>query len=277
MTRTKFTIVGTHPLLFELRRHLIVDELMELVSWCDEPDFVILGATKPDLSLDKALGGLVIELGNIKTGTPVLVLSSSCMYSDRDDVGKVSDNKPMSEDRSTVISSIVDLYAPSTLYTAVVENLVLNQHHHSLILRTFNVYGPQLTNTITSLINSAKLGGEVYIEAPGYQVRTFLHISDFVSAFDKLLPKFLKGARGIYNIGSQEEISLKRLADSVWQLTNPLSSDTPIKLTQPRGRQIWWIIPDVTRIQALLNWKPKVTIRRGLWTMIKEEQHGFNE
>jgi nucleoside-diphosphate-sugar epimerase len=118
----------------------------------------------------------------------------------------------------------------------------------------------------------------IQIETPGYQVRTYLHIEDFISAFDRVLIKLFKGVRGIYNLGSSEEISFKRLADSIWQLTNPGVADVPVKLITPKGRSVWWIVPDITRIQALLNWKPQITIRRGLWTLVSEgQQNGHHE
>lgn len=271
MKRTKFTIAGQHPLLFEIRRHLIVDKLMQLVEPGDSPDFAVVGAAKSDPGPSDTIG-LLGEVSCISPGTPVLLLSSSDVYSDRDDMGMVSENKPMSEGRATVIPSPMDPRAPSALFSLTAETHVLGSFSHVLVLRTFEVYGPSLGGTIQQLRRQAKCGEALSIEAPGYQTRTFLHLDDFLVAFDRLVPKFLKGVRGIYNIGSSEEVSLKRLADSIWQLTNPGGGDTPLEPVQPKGLQVWWVAPDITRIQVLLGWKPAITLRKGLWTIINEEQ-----
>ncbi len=276
MKRTKFTIVGTHPLLFEIRRHLIVDKLMQLVDTSDEPNFVIIGASKSEAESSDTVK-LLAELNGVPKNTPVLLLSSSDVYSDRDDMGSVSVNKPMSEDRGSVITSPLDDRAARTLFSLTIENMVLGSYPHALVLRTFEVYGPQLdAGTIWKSLASAKAGNAISVEAPGYQTRTFLHLDDFLVAFDRLVPKFLQGARGLYNIGSTEEISLKRLADSIWQLQNPQGGATPIELVSPKGRQVWWVTPDIARIRVLLGWKPEITLRKGLWTIITEGQHGQN-
>jgi len=275
--RIKFTIVGSHPLLFEIRRHLIVDKFMELVGFYDNPDFAVIGASIESPDAENAIS-MLEQIALLNKDTPVLLLSSSNVYSDRDDMGGVSENKPMSEDRGSVISSPLDDRAPSTLHSLLIENTMLRSHNHVLVLRTFSVYGPETTGgTVWKYLGAAKAGGPLLIETPGYQTRTFLHMDDFLVAFDRLVPKFLKGARGIYNIGSPEEISLKRLADSIWQLTRPDGGATPIELVQPKGRQVWWVIPDITRIQVLLNWKPTITIRKGLWRLINEGQYEPNE
>lgn len=243
---------------------------MQLVEPSDNPDFAIVGASKSDAEPADTMK-LFAELHSISQDTPVLLLSSSDVYSDKDDMGAVSENKPMSEDRGSVIPSVLDGKAPSALFSLTAESALLRSHKHVLVLRTFEVYGSfQTGGDVRRSLSQAKMGGPILVEAPGYQIRTFLHVDDFTVAFDRLVPKFLKGARGIYNIGSTEEISLKRLADSVWQLTNPDGGATPIDLVQPKGRQVWWIIPDITRIQVLLNWKPTITLRKGLWTLINE-------
>lgn len=277
MKRIKFTIAGTHPLLYDLRRHLIVEKKMQLVGLHESPDFVLLGADNPATELGPDLIKMVSEMTQLNQHTPILVLSSSCVYSDKTDLGEVSENKPMSEDRASVIPSVLDSSAPRALFTLTTENLVLRSFKHVLVLRTFETYGPEIdSGTIRKFLVQAKDLKKIQVEAPGYQTRTFLHMDDFLVAFDRLVPKFLKGARGIYNIGSTEEISLNRLADSVYQLTHPNGGDTPIELVQPKDRQVWWVQPDITRISALLNWKPQITVRKGLWTIVNEGQHGHH-
>lgn len=267
--RTKFTVIGAHPLLFEIRKHLITKKLMELVGPTDDPDFVIIGADNgPVTNLVLDLPKLWEAMAALSRSAPIILLSSSSVYSDRTEGGLVSEVTPMSENRPAVVSS-VDPQAARTLYPLLVENTVLTRFKRVIVLRTFECYGPGLAHgTIPRLCAAALKEQPLEIENPGYQTRTFLHIDDFFTAFDKLVPKFLAGATGVYNIGSAEEISLRRLADSVWGLTQPTKGATVLELVQPEGQQVWWVRPDITRISVLLNWHPKITLRKGLWMLI---------
>jgi nucleoside-diphosphate-sugar epimerase len=250
--------MGVHPLLLLVRDRLIVDHKMELVGLDDRPDFVVLGA---------------LTTHTVPWKAPTLVLSSGIVYSDRDSSGEVSTTKPMSETRPSVILSPLEKSTGAVLQALGTEYNAAQSIPHTLILRVFDVYGGGLHTPISTLLDEAKSNTKLHVESPGYQTRTFLHITDFYSAFDLLLKKFLSGTRGIYNLGSTEEISYKRLADSVWQLTNPQGGDTPIELVAPTQRQIWWSCPDITRIQALLGWSPTISIRKGLWLLLREREN----
>ena len=137
-------------------------------------------------------------------------------------------------------------------------------------LRIFDVYGPDLkTGTVHSFLTQARDEHQITLHGKGYQTRTFLHQDDFLTAFDGMLKAYLEGATGIYNVGSPEEISLKRLADSCWQLTHK-NSDTKIK-HEPAPKDLrWWVLPDITRMRAVANWSPRVSLRNGLWRMNHE-------
>lgn len=273
MTRIKFSCVGTHPLMSLVTQRLITQLKLQQVLLSNEPDFVVLGAVYAGDSLGPALMQLIFEVGNLNQDVPVLVLSSAVVYSDRTDLLAVSDHKTMSEDRGLVVRSVMDLKAAPTLYTLTAENLVVSAFKHALILRIFDVYGSGVVSTVDALLLQAIQGKPLSIPAPGYQTRTYLHVDDFVTAFDKLIPKFFKGgARGIYNIGSTEEVSFVRLADSIWQLTNEVTEASPLTAVPQKGQQLWWKKPDIARLQALLKWSPVITLRKGLWRMIHESK-----
>ena len=268
MTHITFGILGVHPLLQHIRDHLIVERKLQLVPVQDGPDFVVVGAEKTGVNLLVDLPGLLCELQGVPTHTPLLVLSSGHVYSDRDANLQVSEEHLMAEERPVILPSPMDTRTQDTLLTTAVETAALQYFKHVLVLRVFEVYGSTIPGTIQDMIASARQQKALRVATPGYQIRTYLHVDDFLLALDSLLPKFLRGARGIYNIGSTEEITLKRLADSVWQLTNHKIRDTPTELVYPNRLVLWWKIPDITRISALLKWRPKITLRRGLWLLI---------
>ena len=84
-----------------------------------------------------------------------------------------------------------------------------------IIFRPHNVYGKDMGNehVIPEFINRfKKLGNKknFLIYGTGKEVRSFIHIDDFIFGFDKI---FKKGKnREIYNIGTNEKIKISSLA-----------------------------------------------------------------
>lgn len=268
-TRLKFSCVGNHVTLPVILNQLIVENKLEQVPLGEPSNFVLIGAEYGGSGLGPELLNLIYSVSKLDTTVPALVLSTGAVYSDRTDLLDVSDYKVMSEGRGLVITSILSEDTPATLFSLTVENLVLQAFPHTLVLRVFDVYGPEIPGIVSELLAQAVQGKPLDIPAPGYQTRTYLHIDDFVQAFDKLLPKFLqRGVRGIYNIGAIDEVSYVRLADSIWQLARSTTEASPRRTVG--GHPMWWCRPDITRIQALLKWAPTTTLRKGLWRMVHE-------
>lgn len=68
--------------------------------------------------------------------------------------------------------------------------------------------------TIGSFINQAKNNGSIRIFGDGKQKRTFTHIKDLINII--LFPVMLKNfSEGIYNISSQDHISIKEVAEMI--------------------------------------------------------------
>lgn len=255
--RVKFTIAGLHPHLLFLRNHLIMQGFA-LVDYDDDPDFVMVG------------GLMDWEVDYLLRKTPVLLLSDDSMYSDRDFEFNVRDKVAMREDDPIFIPSPLEPKVAGTLQYLMAENHFLTRMKKTMVLRVFDVYGPSMTDgLIHEYIQKVRADEALPVYGPGYQTRTFLHERDFLDVFDKLVERFLSGTTGIYNVGSPEETSIKRLADSVWQISHGAEDEVRIeKLRAPRAHR-WWVLPDLTRTQAVAKWKPRVTLRTGLWEMLR--------
>lgn len=268
MRRTKFTIIGTHPLLHLVRNRLILSGY-ELVQDFEELDFCIVGC---DLGDKDPTTQLVQILSNIAFlhDVPTILLSTGDVYSDRTDTLLVSEDKPMTETRVSVIPYSLDPIYTRALFALFVENLFFSKYD-LCVLRIFDVYGPSINEGVVhNLIQSAYNKEALKIPSPGYQTNCYLYEEDFLTCIDKLIIKFLKGARGIYNIGSNEEISMKRLAESVGHMFYKDNNSAVIELYNVNTRNIWWKKPDITRICALTKWSPSTTIRKGLWETIQK-------
>jgi nucleoside-diphosphate-sugar epimerase len=136
-----------------------------------------------------------------------------------------------------------------------------------IIFRPHNVYGSDMGNehVIPEFINrikNIKKDGKFLIHGTGDEKRSFIHIEDFIEAFDKI---FRKGKnQQIYNIGTTEILKIKNLAKKIARIFN-----TDIKLKKTKlnigGTNIR--CPNITKL-IKLGFKPKINLDKGLEKII---------
>lgn len=251
--RTKFTVGGNHPLLPLLRDRLI-QKGYALIPWTDKPDFVLFGVPTTFESFESSMDQLC-SLAQVITQAelPVLLLSD----------GTECPSTPLKPRTGRFLLARTAEY----LFT---------RETRTMVLRPFNVYGEDIRyGVIHTFIEHARRKEPLPVNGNAYQLRAFLHQDDFYEAFDKLLYKFIRGARGIYDVGSglKHNISIKRLADSIWQLTWPhdmvtVQVDEHILYTGVDGGQ-QHKVASIQKLVNFINWKPKVSLRTGLWQLIE--------
>ena len=132
-----------------------------------------------------------------------------------------------------------------------------------IIFRPHNVYSGDMGKEhvipeFIERIKNIKKDKKFLIHGTGNEKRSFIHIDDFINAFDKV---FHKGKnKEIYNIGTTEVIKIKDLAKKVAKIYN-----VKIKLKSAKlnvgGTNIR--CPDITKIKKL-GFKPKINIEEGL-------------
>lgn len=174
----------------------------------------------------------------------------------------------------TVALSIPDPFNPRYSYAGgkiISELLTLNyarkKLRRAIIFRPHNVYGPdmgwehvipQLTLRMRDLCAEKKGTIVLPIEGGGEETRAFIFIDDLIAG---LLTIIGKGEhRGIYNIGTEEEISIKQLAEEIAGYFGRDVRIAPGKL-KPGGtlRRC----PNIKRLRSL-GYKPRVSIKEGL-------------
>jgi len=262
--RIKFTVAGTHYLLYVCRDRLI-QQGFALVPWSDNPDFCLYGAELCGEDFTSRISKLSLEIEEVRK-VPLFVLSSSSVYTDKTPAGAML--KPMVENQATLVASGKGPRVLKGTYSILAELLIRTQQPSNMILRPFNIYGPNVqTGVIPKLFQQSRNQKPLTLSGSTYQTRSFLYEDDWFKAFDKLLVKFLQSSKGIYNVGSTEEVALRHLATSVWQLTNGTKDDTPVEVIPTMDYIVNWKLPDVSKIVKLINWKPSITLRKGLWLM----------
>ena len=136
-----------------------------------------------------------------------------------------------------------------------------------IIFRPHNVYGKDMGNdhVIPEFINRFKRIGnkkKFLIYGTGNEIRSFIHINDFVNGFDKL---FKRGKnQEIYNIGTSEKVKISQLAKTISNILKKKITFSRTKLLKgsPSKR-----CPDIKKIKKL-GFKQKISLREGLRKVI---------
>lgn|GEM_PF-78701 len=143
------------------------------------------------------------------------------------------------------------------------------------IARIFNTYGPGMRlsdgRVITSFIESLLHDTPLTVHGTGQQTRSFAYVTDTVEGIIKLLESNTLSCAPdiqdrVFNIGNPHEFTINELAEAVVKLGHE-TLDKKITVTHvprfdstdPELRR-----PDISKAQALLNFKPSVSLADGL-------------
>ena len=142
-----------------------------------------------------------------------------------------------------------------------------------IIFRPHNVYGPDMGNehVIPEFINRFKKlkGKNFVIQGNGSETRSFIFIDDFVQAFKCILKK---GKHlQIYNIGTNEKIKIKKLAE---KLSKIFKKKITIKKTSLSKGSTKKRLPDIKKIKSL-GFKQKIKLQRGLEILVNNSRDFF--
>ena len=134
------------------------------------------------------------------------------------------------------------------------------------IARIFNTYGPRIdpearyARVIPRFIMQALTGEPITVHGDGKQTRSFMYISDAITAFFKMLE--VGEAKGeVINIGSPVETKIEDLAKTIKMLT---ASNSPIIYLESRPDDPRRRCPDITKAKKILGWEPRVNLENGL-------------
>lgn len=150
------------------------------------------------------------------------------------------------------------------------------KHVPVAIARLFNTVGPRQTGrygmVIPTFVRQALLNESIGVFGDGMQTRCFAHVLDVVPVLAEL-PKRSEAYGCVFNVGSQEEISMKSLAERIVDKTRSRSTIKLIPYAQaypPGFEDMERRMPDLTRICALLGYKPTRSLEQILDDVIRD-------
>ena len=202
----------------------------------------------------------------------VLITSTSEIY------GK-NTNGPLKEEDDRILGSPLKSRWGYSTAKAVDEMLAYLDWREkglpTIIVRLFNTVGPRQTGAygmvIPRFVTQALKGEALTVYGDGNQSRCFVHVKDAVDALVKLMqnPR-VQGE--VFNVGSQEEITIKKLAEKVIELTHSSSQIVYVPYDQAYEEgfeDMQRRVPDISKIQNLIGYKPTINLEGILKSVIQ--------
>jgi len=140
------------------------------------------------------------------------------------------------------------------------------------ILRLANVYGPRCHGVIEDFLDKISRNPEkLEIIGSGLQSRDFVHVSDVVDAL--ILSATSEAAVGeTFNIGFGKTTKIIDLAKMMLKILG-LSDKTVITTTNvPWAGDINTIWFDISKVEKVLKWQPKISLKNNLKELILERK-----
>jgi UDP-glucose 4-epimerase len=253
--------------------HLVVDSVLhysavnELVYKCDVV-YHLAAAVGVRLIVEQPVQTLVTNLRGTEIVLEhchrfekrVLVASTSEVYGDH------REERPLEETDRRIYGPTTQkrwAYADSK---AMDEFLALAHHtEHNLdcvIVRLFNTVGPRQSGqygmVIPSFVQRALADEPLEIHGDGDQTRCFCHVSDTIRALAGLMDEETSGE--IYNVGSDERISINELARRVLELTGSGSEVAYVAYEDVYGigiEDMLHRIPSTAKLESAIGWRPE--------------------
>src|SRR5271157_1951348 len=119
----------------------------------------------------------------------------------------------------------------------------------SLVIRLFSVFGPRQKRLLVwELFDQFQNGAEVIVQGTGDESRDYIHVDDFASLLEHILPKIGK-AHLILNVASGTAVSVREIVHYIRECLNSAGSVAFLAKT-PLGDPLKWQA-DVALYEAL--------------------------
>jgi UDP-glucose 4-epimerase len=134
------------------------------------------------------------------------------------------------------------------------------------IVRLFNTVGPRQVGhygmVLPRFVDAALKNEPLVVYGSGNQVRCFCHVNDAVRAL-LLIIDSPKALSQVYNVGSDQQISVMDLAKKVIEITGSKSRINQLDYNEayPSGfEDIQIRVPDISKIKCSLGWQPSISL-----------------
>ncbi|MFC1989844.1 GDP-mannose 4,6-dehydratase [Chloroflexota bacterium] len=145
-----------------------------------------------------------------------------------------------------------------------------------VIVRLFNTVGPRQTGrygmVLPTFIKQALSGEPITVYGDGEQSRSFTWVGDVVDAMIRLAP-YPEAIGEIINVGNNQEITIKSLAELVKEVTRSKSEIVYIpydKAYEEGFEDLRRRVPDISKVKELIGYEPTKNIGEMIEIMVKD-------
>ncbi len=211
--------------------------------------------------------------------TPTFIASTSEVY------GKTT-KFPFSEDDDMTIGATKNLRWSYASAKQLDEFLALAYAREVdlpvVVLRFFNTTGPRQTGrygmVLPNFVVNALTGKPLKVHGTGEQSRCFGHVYDVIEALLRLMDK-PEAFGEVYNIGTDQEVSIMELAEKVVEATGSRSEIEliPYLDVYPEGfEDMARRLPSVEKLQSAIDFRPMRTLDEIIADIVAEKRAALN-
>ncbi|MEK7533173.1 MAG: NAD-dependent epimerase/dehydratase family protein [Patescibacteria group bacterium] len=252
-----------------------LDEVYQLAADMGGAGYIFTGDHDADVMHNSAQINLnVLHFGRLAKIKKIFFSSSACIYPERN---QMDASKPNCEESSAYPAAPDSEYGwekifSERLYQAFRRNYDMEVH----IARFHNIFGPEGSwnngkekspAAICRKVAQAQNGGTIEMWGDGKQTRSYLYIDECLEGVRRLMNSKFSGP---VNIGSEEMVSINKLAEMAMQIAGKKLNIKHIKgPLGVRGRS-----SDNRLIRKQLDWEPTSKLLDGLtktYTWIDEQ------
>jgi len=270
------------------RFRLVVDSILNrtvVATLVGEVDaiFHLAGAVGVRLVVQQAvrtietnvLGTAVVLEAASERSCPILLASSSEAY------GK-SSKTPFSETDDLVLGRTTVGRWAYGCSKALDEYLALayarERSLHATVVRLFNTAGPRQSGqygmVLPRFVRQALAGEPITVHGDGTQRRCFCDVRDVVDALPRLLAH-PRSAGNVFNLGSDEQVTIDQLAHRVREAT-----ESPSPIVHVPYAEVWddqfedmqLRVPDLERVRNLIGFQPKTRLDQIIERVVAHER-----
>ncbi len=147
-----------------------------------------------------------------------------------------------------------------------------------IVVRFFNTVGPRQTGrygmVLPNFAAQAVAGEPITVFGSGTQSRCFGHVQDAVESLLRLLGT-PSAVGDVFNIGSNEEVSMMQLAEMVRDAAGSKSEIrlVPYAEAYPEGfEDMMRRVPDVTKLERTINFRPKTPLSQIIADVVADQR-----
>ncbi len=253
--------------------------MAELVDWSDDIYHlaaavgVKLIVSDPVQTIETNIKGteVVLEMAR-KKKKKVLIASSSEVY------GKSAKNLFSEDDDITLGPSCRPRwsYACSKLIDEFLAFAYWREQQIPIIVaRLFNVVGPRQTGrygmVIPRFVNQALAGKPITVYGDGTQRRCFCYVDDVINALISLMAHPMAPGQ-VFNVGSDQEISILKLAELVKKMTSSSSEIAFLPFDNAYDKNFEDMerrVPDLSKTRSLISFEITRNIEEAVQSVIE--------